>query len=113
VGEWTTNEDITLKDAVEKHNGKDWAAISAFVPGRTKQQCLNRWHGKSCSKTDESTAPMHSALDSNRDEATARVGRLTKEEDSTLKDAVEKHNGENWAAISALVPGRTKKQCMS
>jgi hypothetical protein len=41
------DEDSTLKDAVEKHNGEDWAAIAALVPGRTKQQCLNRWHYKS------------------------------------------------------------------
>jgi hypothetical protein len=33
----------------------------------------------------------------------------TKEEDSALKDAVEKHNGEDWASIAALVGCRTKK----
>jgi hypothetical protein len=98
VGKWSTDEDSTLKDAVEKHNGKNWAAISALVPGRTKKQCLHRWH---------------SVLDSNSDETiTASVGKWTKEEDSTLKDAVEKHNGKNWAAIAALVLGRTKTQCL-
>jgi hypothetical protein len=94
---WTKEEDDKLKDAIEKHNGKNWAAISALVPGRTKTQCKNRWH---------------SALDSKSDETIARVGKWTTDEDSTLKDAVEKHNGKNWAAISALVPGRTKKQCL-
>jgi hypothetical protein len=93
---WTTDEDSTLKEAVIKHNGEDWAAISALVPCRTKTQCMHRWHG---------------ALDSKSDETTACVGKWTKEEDSTLKDAVEKHNGKNWAAIATLVPGRTKKQC--
>jgi hypothetical protein len=31
--------------------------------------------------------------------------KTTKEEDSTLKDAVEKHSGKNWAAISELAQG--------
>jgi hypothetical protein len=96
VGKWTTEEDGKLKDAVEKHNGEDWAAISELVPGRSKQQIKKRWHY---------------ILDSKCDETTAHAGRWTKEEDSMLKDAVEKHNGEDWAAISELVPGRTRFQC--
>jgi hypothetical protein len=96
MGTWTTEEDTTLKDAVQKHDGKNWAAISSMVPGRTRQQCLNRWRN---------------ALHSKRDETTERKGKWTTEEDSTLKDAVEKHNGKNWAAISELVPGRTNRQC--
>jgi hypothetical protein len=98
VGKWTKEEDNTLKDAVEKHNAEDWAAISELLPGRTKQQCNKRWHG---------------ALDSKSDEMTAHLGRWTKDEDSTLKDAVKKHNGKNWEAIAALVPGRTKQQCLN
>jgi hypothetical protein len=98
LGTWTKEEDNTLKDAVEKHNGEDWAAISELLPGRTKQQCNKRWHG---------------ALDSKSDEMTAHMGRWTKEEDGKLKDAVEKHNGKNWTAIAALVPGRTKQQCLN
>jgi hypothetical protein len=37
VGEWTTEEDVKLTDAVEKYSGKNWVAISALVPGRTKK----------------------------------------------------------------------------
>jgi hypothetical protein len=95
-GKWTKEEDAKLVDATKTHNGEDWAAISALVPGRTKQQCRHRWHD---------------ALVSTSDETTARLGKWTKEEDSTLRDAVEKHNGKDWAAISAFVPGRTKTQC--
>jgi hypothetical protein len=97
-GKWTKEEDNTLKDAVEKHNGEDWAAISELLHGRTKQQCNKRWHG---------------ALDSKSDEMTAHKSRWTKEEDGKLKDAVKKHNGKNWEAIAALVPGRTKQQCLN
>jgi myb proto-oncogene protein len=95
-GEWTTEEDVKLTDAVEKYNGKNWVAISALVPGRTRNQCCNRWHHTLHLKSDETNA---------------RKGTWTTEENFKLKDAVEKHNGKDWAAISALVPGRTKKQC--
>jgi hypothetical protein len=98
MGPWTTEEDNTLKDAVQKHNGKDWAAISELVPGRTRQQCYNRWHD---------------SLHSMSDETIARAGKWTTDEDIALKNAAEKHNGENWEAAAALVPGRTKRQCQN
>jgi hypothetical protein len=37
------NEDITLKDAVQRHSGKHCSAISALVPCRTEKQCWARW----------------------------------------------------------------------
>jgi hypothetical protein len=98
MGKWTTYEDSTLKDAVEKHNGKNWEAISALIPGRTKIPCKNSWHN---------------ALQSKSDETTKRMGKCTTDEDSTLKDAVQKHNGKNWEVIAALVPGRSKRQCQN
>jgi myb proto-oncogene protein len=85
--------DSTLTDAVEKHNGKYWPAISELVPDRTKQQCRDRWRNGLYPRSDGTTA---------------RKARWTKEEDSTLKDTVGKHNGKNWAE---LVPGRTDEQC--
>jgi myb proto-oncogene protein len=96
VGKWTVDEDSTMKDAVEKHNGKNWEAIAALVPGRSKRQCMKRWHDFLHPKSDETTA---------------RVGKWTTEEDAELTDAVEKHKGGDWAAISTLVPGRTRNQC--
>jgi hypothetical protein len=95
---WTKEEDSMLEDAVEKHNGKNWAVIAALVPGRTGKQCGSRWNDSLRFKTDETTE---------------RVGKWTKEEDGKLKDEVIKHNGKDWTAISALVPGRTKIQCTS
>jgi hypothetical protein len=95
---WTTDEDITLKDAVEKHKGEDLAAIAALVSGRTNTQCRSRWHN---------------ALHLKSDETNARKCKWTTDEDSTLTDAVEKYNGADWAGISARVPGRTKQQCWS
>jgi hypothetical protein len=51
------------------------------------------------------------ALDPSIDRANGRTGKWTEDEDSKLKDAVQTHGGKNGAAIAALVPGRTKKQC--
>jgi hypothetical protein len=39
AGTWTEDEDIELKNSVQMHGGKDWAAIATMVPGRTKKQC--------------------------------------------------------------------------
>jgi hypothetical protein len=46
-----TDEDSTLEDAVEKHTGGDWPAISALVPGRTQKQCWNKWYYALVSKS--------------------------------------------------------------
>jgi hypothetical protein len=91
-GKWTAVEDSKLKDAVQTHGGKDWAAISALVPGRTRIQCKSRWHDPS---------------------ADGRSGGWTEDEDSKLKNAVQTHGGKDWDAISAFVPGRTRKQSWS
>jgi hypothetical protein len=93
---WVEDEDIKLKDAVQVHGGKNWPAIAALVPGRTKTQCRIRWRD---------------ALDPRIDRANARTGKWAEDEDIKLKDAVQMHNGKNWDAIARLVPGRTEKQC--
>jgi hypothetical protein len=88
------DEDDKLNDAVQMHNGKDWFAIATLVPGRTRQQCRSRWS---------------EAFDSRNVRTTARKGKWTPDEDDKLKDAIQMHDGENWYAIAALVPGRTKR----
>jgi hypothetical protein len=93
---WTTVEDSKLKDAVKMHGYKDWVAITALVPGRTKRQRSIRWHG---------------VLKHSIDGANRRTGKWSEYEDSELKDAVQLHGGKDWDAIAALVPGRTEKQC--
>jgi hypothetical protein len=96
AGQWTVDEDKMLKDAVPTHGSRNWEAIAALVPGRTKVQCCKRWYN---------------ALVSSIDPTTARTGKWTAEEDKKLKDAAHTHNGKNWETIAALVPGRTKIQC--
>jgi myb proto-oncogene protein len=102
--DWTSEEDAKLTSAVAKTSKKkrgkeykvDWVAISALVPGRTRNQCGSRWRV---------------LLDPNVDRVTGRTGTWTAVEDIKLKDAVKLHNGKDWCAISALVAGRTKQQC--
>jgi hypothetical protein len=45
------------------------------------------------------------------DRANGRTGTWSEEEDSKLKDAVQRYGGKNWGAIAELVPGRTHQQC--
>jgi myb proto-oncogene protein len=92
TGKWAKDEDTKLTDAVRMHGGKDWGAIAALVPGRTKKQCWSRWN---------------EVLDANIDQA----NRWASDEDTKLKDAVQTLGDKDWVAISALIPGRTKKRC--
>jgi hypothetical protein len=96
MAKWTADESKTLKDAVEKYNGKNWDAIAELVPGRTKKQCTNRWY--------------HNLVPS---VGTGRTDTWTTDDDNKLKYAVEKHGDENWDAIAARLPGRSKIQCWS
>jgi myb proto-oncogene protein len=96
IGKWTAVEDSKLKDAVQLHGGKGWAAISALVPGRTGNQCRQRWRH---------------TLDPNIALTAGGTGKWEEDEDIKLKDKVQLHDDKDWAEISALVPGRTGKQC--
>jgi uncharacterized protein (DUF2237 family) len=93
---WIEDEDLKLKKAVQMHGGKDWAAIAALVPGRTKCQCRRRWN----TTVDPSIA-----------RTAGRTGKWTENEDRKLKKSVQMHGSMDWAAIAVLVPGRTKFQC--
>jgi hypothetical protein len=97
---WTKDEDTRLKKAVvvQTHDGetKNWDAIAALVPGRTRTQCISRWY---------------SILDPRNFRTTTRMDKWTPDEDDNLKDAVQMHNGKNWFEITKLVPGRTRTQC--
>jgi hypothetical protein len=97
TGKWAEDEDIKLKDAVQKHGDNNWDEIATMVPGRTKKQCHSRWH--------------NNVLDPNIDQTNLRSGAWTGDEDGKLQEAVQLHGGKDWVAIAALVPGRTRIQC--
>jgi hypothetical protein len=47
------------------------------------------------------------------DRAKERTSKWTEDEDNKVEGCGTKPGGNDWAAISALVPGRTKIQCWS
>jgi hypothetical protein len=96
TGKWAADEDKQLKEAVRALGGKNWRKIASLVPGRTQKQCHDRWRD---------------ALEHIISRADGGIGKWTADEDKKLKDAVRAHGGKNWKEISALVPGRTSKQC--
>jgi hypothetical protein len=50
---WTTDEVVTLQDAVRMHNGKNWDSIAALVPGRARRQCITKWHDLESRRTNK------------------------------------------------------------
>jgi hypothetical protein len=96
-GKWTAEEDRMLLHAAEKFAATRWKTIAGLIPGRTKKQCWNRWQY---------------ALDPSIVQTTERTGKWLTEEDDELVAGVQKYNGKNWDATAALVPSRTKRQCM-
>jgi hypothetical protein len=96
LGTWTEDEDNKLKDAVHIHRGKQWGIIATLVPGRTKAQCSGRWY---------------SALNPSVVLTAGHSGKWTEDEDNMLTYAIHVHGDKGWTGITALVPGRTRKQC--
>jgi hypothetical protein len=105
TGRWALEEDAKLTSAVAKTKKKrwgqeykiDWVAVASFVPGRTNEQCHQRWKFTLDPSIDRS--------------APGRTGKWTEDEDLKLKYSVEMHGGKDWAAIAVLVLDRTRKQC--
>jgi 3-keto-L-gulonate-6-phosphate decarboxylase len=93
AGRWKPEEDAKLIEAMKKH-GNNWVAVAAMIPGRTDQQCRQRWV--------QSLNPSNGK----------KKGQWKPEEDTKLIEAVTKH-GKNWVAIATLAPGRTNLQCQN
>jgi hypothetical protein len=99
---WSLEEAATLTAAVEKYgiHGK-WSAISKLVPGRTNDQCRQKWYGCLAPTVAGGTIARH-------------LGKWTPEEDAKLTEAVKKaanQDPKNWMEIATQVPGRTNEQC--
>ncbi|CAK9005287.1 Myb-related protein A (A-Myb) (Myb-like protein 1), partial [Durusdinium trenchii] len=87
---WTPSEDAQLVALVKQFGKKRWSALAQHLPGKTGNQCSQRWH---------------KALDPN-----IIKGKWTKAEDALLTSLVEKY-GRRWKLVSNFVAGRTGKQC--
>ncbi|KAK7406162.1 hypothetical protein VNO78_07782 [Psophocarpus tetragonolobus] len=88
---WTEEEDNLLIEKVQKHNGRSWKKIAAYLPGRTDVQCLHRWQ-----KVLNPDVVKRS---------------WTKEEDDSLIELVRKYGIKRWSIIAKYLPGRIGKQC--
>mmetsp|Transcript_13603 Transcript_13603/g.17729 ORF Transcript_13603/g.17729 Transcript_13603/m.17729 type:complete len:431 (-) Transcript_13603:97-1389(-) len=107
-GPWTESEDAKLRELVQTELPKakeaarrcsdtsnevdpttliSWGAISESIPGRSIKQCRERW----CYNLNPNV----------------KKGGWTKEEDEILL-TLQKKNGNRWAQIARLIPGRTE-----
>eukprot|EP00793_Prasinoderma_coloniale_P005993 PRCOL_00004467-RA len=89
-GGWTSAEDKMLAELQGKL-GNRWSAVAQHMPGRTGQQCAQRWRHK--------VNPI------------IRKDKWTEEEDQKLAD-LHKEYGNKWAEIARRLEGRTDQQCM-
>jgi hypothetical protein len=83
-------EDAKLMEVVRKY-GKDWVAVATLVPGRTKEQCRQRWV-------------------STLNPSNGNKGKWTPADDAKLMEVVNKY-GKDWVVDATLLPGRTNAQC--
>jgi hypothetical protein len=82
TGRWTEDEDSELKDTLQTHGAKDWAATAALVPGR----------GEVSAGTDGvmSWIPASTRRIDVRDSLTKHID---KKGDSKVRNAVQPHGG--------------------
>ena len=97
-GPWTPEENKLLIEKVEKLGAGNWTEIAEEIPGRTYQQCYDRWN--------ECLNPK------------IKKGPWTPEEDELLTQTVQKIEEQIgkiergfWPKIANKIPGRTPRQC--
>jgi hypothetical protein len=103
---WTLKEDVPLCEAVEACGEGNWDEIAARLPGRTMTSCRNRWAiiAESCRNRWPTSAEKASRSSSDR-------LPWTDEHETRLIHAVSTCVVGDWAAVGALVPGRSRVAC--
>ncbi|KAJ7667769.1 hypothetical protein DFH06DRAFT_1322340 [Mycena polygramma] len=91
-GPWTPEEDKRLVAAVSGYGKAAWSEVASVMPGRTNEQCRDRWT---------------STLDPAKISKTAE--EWGEEKEKALLEAVATH-GRKWKLISAQI-GRTAASC--
>ena len=90
TGIWTETEDELLY-VWQQRIGNKWAEVAKHIPGKTGQQCAQRWR--------------------HRVNPNIKRDKWNQLEDALLIRLVELY-GNQWALIARNVPGRTDQQCM-
>jgi hypothetical protein len=90
-GKWNQEEDELLREAVQRHGGRNWKKISEILVGRTDVQCLHRWQ-----------KVLRPGL---------IKGPWTKEEDEAVIQLVKQYGIKSWSFIARQLKGRLGKQC--
>jgi len=85
-GPWTAEEDATVERLVDKYGAKKWTIIASHMPGRVGKQCRERWHN-------------HLNPNIRKDAWDVEEDRLILEYHAT--------NGNRWADMAKILPGRT------
>ncbi|TYZ61851.1 hypothetical protein PybrP1_011967 [[Pythium] brassicae (nom. inval.)] len=89
---WSPEEDNLLREAVFKHGGKRWRAISGDLLHRTPGQCNARWNELQSLNSSVKTP-------------------WRPDEDQRMAQLVAMYGPGRWAVISSFLPGRNGKQC--
>jgi len=89
-GEWSDEEDTSLRTLVGEHGTASWTMISSELAGgtRTDAQCRTRWM---------------LSLD-----PSVTKGEWSREEDASLRALVAEHGTSSWAMISSKLVGGTR-----
>lgn len=90
AGVWTEEEDRLLQ-TWQQRIGNKWSEVARYIPGKTGQQCAQRWRHKV-----------------NPD---IKRSKWEPDEDALLLRLVQQY-GTSWASIAKNIPGRTDQQCM-
>ncbi|TDL29307.1 hypothetical protein BD410DRAFT_892629 [Rickenella mellea] len=91
-GSWSQEEDEHLRAAVEAFGTSSWQSVSEFIPGRTNNQCRERYQ--------------------DRLNPSGAKGRWTEEEDSALLALVADLGEARWTDVSSRIQtGRTDAMC--
>ncbi|KAF9619598.1 hypothetical protein IFM89_007919 [Coptis chinensis] len=86
-GQWTQQEDGSLRRLVKKYGFGSWSHMAARLGGRTGKQCRERWY--------------------NHLRPNIKKDAWTVDEDIALVQA-HKQFGNRWAEIAKRIPGRTE-----
>lgn len=88
--EWKPEELKVLIEAVDTY-GEDWKKIAMLLPGRTGDNCRNRYY--------------------HAQNSASHIGSWSAQEDETLSLAVKELGDKDWMNVSSRLPGRHWKAC--